>query len=381
MSQPHVVGGGLVNPRHHKHSPLTQLAGHSGTITPATLDSVAGRTGVVVLTAADFGAGTFPGDVVFTSGSTGSTQTAGNSTTRIATTAFATTADNLKADLSGPTLTGTPSFPTGTTGVTQTAADNTTKLATTAYVDTADALKANLASPTLTSTPSFPTGTTATTQSAANSTTLLATTAFATTADNLKANLASPTFTGTVTVPNGASATNIGAFGQLPTAAGTVGSWAKIVARTTDSATMSSGTLANDTQLLFAVGANDRWIIQGFLTFTAADGAGSATTADIKSGWSVPASGTMQHGLLAIGNVSGGYVSTGVGASPNSARTAAQATQNAGSSVATYGVSIGGYYTGGGTAGNVNLQWAQATTNASTLQINTNSILILWRIA
>jgi len=39
--------------------------------------------------------------------------------------------------LASPTFTGTPSLPTGTTGVTQTAGDNTTKLATTAFVTAA----------------------------------------------------------------------------------------------------------------------------------------------------------------------------------------------------------------------------------------------------
>jgi hypothetical protein len=39
--------------------------------------------------------------------------------------------------LASPTFTGTPSLPTGTTGVTQTAGDNTTKLATTAFVTSA----------------------------------------------------------------------------------------------------------------------------------------------------------------------------------------------------------------------------------------------------
>lgn len=108
---------------------------------------------------------------------------------------------NNKASLASPTFTGTPSLPTGTTGVTQTAGNSTTALATTAFATTADNLKANLASPTFTGTPSLPTGTTGVTQTAGNSTTALATTAFATTADNLKANIASPSFTGTVTLP------------------------------------------------------------------------------------------------------------------------------------------------------------------------------------
>lgn len=107
------------------------------------------------------------------------------------------------APTASPTFTGTPSLPTGTTGVTQAANDSSTKLATTAFVTAADNLKANLASPTFSGTPSLPTGTIGVTQSAADSTTKLATTAFVTTADNLKANLASPVFTGDVNSSTG----------------------------------------------------------------------------------------------------------------------------------------------------------------------------------
>ena len=78
------------------------------------------------------------------------TQTAGNSTTLLATTAFVTTADNLKANLASPTFTGTPSLPTGTIAVTQTAGNNTTAVATTAFVTAAVpgfATTAEIASP------------------------------------------------------------------------------------------------------------------------------------------------------------------------------------------------------------------------------------------
>ena len=84
--------------------------------------------------------------------------------------------------LASPTFTGSPSLPTGTIGVTQTALDSTTALATTAFVTTADNLKANLASPTFTGTPSLPTGSIGVTQSPGNNTTALATTAFVTAA-------------------------------------------------------------------------------------------------------------------------------------------------------------------------------------------------------
>jgi hypothetical protein len=56
-----------------------------------------------------------------------------------------------KANLASPTFTGTPSAPTATAGT------NTTQLATTAFVTTANNLKANLASPTFTGTVAAPT--------------------------------------------------------------------------------------------------------------------------------------------------------------------------------------------------------------------------------
>lgn len=110
---------------------------------------------------------------------------------------------NAKASTISPTFTGTPTLPTGTIGVTQTAGNSTTALATTAFVTTADNLKANLASPTFSGTPNLPTGTIGVTQTAGNSTTALATTAFVTTADNLKANIAAPTLTGDVNLSTG----------------------------------------------------------------------------------------------------------------------------------------------------------------------------------
>lgn len=50
------------------------------------------------------------------------------------------TAVATKADLASPTFTGTPALPTGTTAVTQSAGNNTTAIATTAFVQAAIAL-------------------------------------------------------------------------------------------------------------------------------------------------------------------------------------------------------------------------------------------------
>jgi hypothetical protein len=110
------------------------------------------------------------------------TQTAGDNSTKIATTAFVATSF---APLASPTFSGTPSLPTGTTATTQIAGTNNTSLATTAFVTasfltttTAASTYAPLASPTFSGTPSLPTGTTGVTQATGTNSTALATTAF-----------------------------------------------------------------------------------------------------------------------------------------------------------------------------------------------------------
>lgn len=78
-----------------------------------------------------------------------------------------------KGAIAGQAWTGAHDFTGGSIAVpTASAGDNTTKAASTAYVDAADALKANLASPTFTGTPAAPTAAPGT------NTTQIATTAF-----------------------------------------------------------------------------------------------------------------------------------------------------------------------------------------------------------
>jgi hypothetical protein len=141
-----------------------------GYLTTAPVTSVAGKTGAVTLVVADVSGAAPLASPTFTGTPAAPTATAGTSTTQLATTAFVTTADNLKANLASPTFTGTPAAPTATAGT------STTQIATTAFVTTADNLKANLASPAFTGTPTAPTAT------AGTNTTQIATTAFVTSA-------------------------------------------------------------------------------------------------------------------------------------------------------------------------------------------------------
>ena len=89
---------------------------------------------------------TFTGTPVLPTGTIGVTQSAADNSTKLATTAFVQTATagialqaavDAKADKNSPAFTGTPSLPTGTSGITQTAGDNSTTLATSAFVTSA----------------------------------------------------------------------------------------------------------------------------------------------------------------------------------------------------------------------------------------------------
>jgi hypothetical protein len=71
----------------------------------------------------------------------GITQTAGNNTTLLATTAFVTAANNLKAPLVSPVFTGDPQAPTPAT------ADNDTSIATTAFVKAQNYITSSALSP------------------------------------------------------------------------------------------------------------------------------------------------------------------------------------------------------------------------------------------
>lgn len=190
---------------------LIDNAGHVGVgVTPSTAVGLSvDSTGILFSPSATPQTVPFlPSAVALTGGTIGTgvtvtTAAALDNTTKIASTAFVTTANNLKANLASPTFTGTVLAPTALL------TDNSTTVATTAFVKgqayvSASALSsyAPLASPSLTGVPVAPTAT------AGTNTTQIATTAFVTTADNLKANLASPTFTGIPAAPTASANTN-----------------------------------------------------------------------------------------------------------------------------------------------------------------------------
>ena len=115
------------------------------------------------------------------------------------------------ARLASPTFTGTPTLPTGTIATTQTAGNNSTALATTAFVGTAVSNLVNAAPESLNTLKELSDALGADANYASTITTALGT----------KAPIASPTFTGTVTIPSGASISGYAPLAS-PTFTGTV---------------------------------------------------------------------------------------------------------------------------------------------------------------
>ncbi len=124
----------------------------------------------------------------------------------------------------------------------------------------------------------------------------------------------------------------------------------QVIFKVADETVNGSATLQNDDELLVPVTANQKWIFTLFLLFD------SGTTPDIKVKWSAPSGATMQWGV-------------GDG-SP-------QAVQSVTSEVAPAGAGAGtaqmlvfsGEITIGSNGGNVQLQWAQNTSDASDTKV------------
>lgn len=173
----------------------------------------------------------------------------------------------------------------------------------------------------------------------------------------------SATVTGNLAVTGNLSVTGIGARSY--------------VRKTADESVTSSTTLQNDNELLLAASANCTYTFRVWIMATDATDANG----DIKFGFTFPTgatchfSGKGPHSLLASGAFGDGeYI--------------ARNTATSGSSVATYGLTtsvIGIELTGllivGGTAGNLQLQWAQNSSDANATTVQAGSFMTLERVA
>lgn len=146
--------------------------------------------------------------------------------------------------------------------------------------------------------------------------------------------------------------------------------------KSVDETVNNSAALQNDDHLFFSVAANEVWFVQAWLVID------SGATPDIKFGWTLPAAATMRWGFIggdqATGTVPGWHWSAGVGTVLATTGTLTQAGSGAGSAI---GTAFAGIAAIGGTAGTVQLQWAQNTANVSDTKVLMNSALVGCRLA
>jgi hypothetical protein len=146
--------------------------------------------------------------------------------------------------------------------------------------------------------------------------------------------------------------------------------------KSADQIVNNSTTLVNDTHLFWPVEINQVWFVQAWLMID------TGTTPDIKVGWTLPGGATMRWGFLSGDTVAGNVPQWGwnnvTTATLATTGTLAQAGSGAG---VVNGLNFTGIAAIGGTAGNVQLQWAQNTLNASDTKVLLNSALIGCRLA
>lgn len=142
-----------------------------------------------------------------------------------------------------------------------------------------------------------------------------------------------------------------------------------------DQTVNNSATLVDDAALEFEAEANSVYYVEATLRYS------TNATADLKVGWSVPASTTMEWGRGHIGSGSSadGFVSAGAGGSGGHVTQAdtldfAGAAENLMTQPA-------GFIVTAGTAGTVTLRWAQQTANASDTKVLKGSFLFARKVA
>jgi len=162
--------------------------------------------------------------------------------------------------------------------------------------------------------------------------------------------------------------------GQVITASsGTAASWVTpsgggsaplFVRKTADEAVTSSTTLQNDDHLFLALAASTYYTFQAFIDY---DG---ATTGDFKMGFTVPAGATINW--FSVGG--GSAMSSDTAVTQMNIRPRKDATAN------TYGalttgdnLHVVGYVLTAGTSGNLQMQWAQGTSDATATNVRTHS--------
>jgi hypothetical protein len=159
---------------------------------------------------------------------------------------------------------------------------------------------------------------------------------------------------------------------------GSGGSVSSVAVLSADMTAISAQTtLQNVTGLGLAIGASatEIWRVTYWLLTTAAN-----TTMDLKLGFTVPASCTMKWATFGLNSEIPSWATRGASNTPN-AILAESGTTSPATLGGTQGTTITALVFGGGTAGTVQLQYAQNTSDAGNLQVLKGSMMEAIRVA
>lgn len=134
----------------------------------------------------------------------------------------------------------------------------------------------------------------------------------------------------------------------------------------------NSGTYQNDNELVLPVSASATYLLDMFLIYQ------SANAADITMQWSVPAGATMHWGMLGIDTATASTI--GSWSAIHRTETEVAAAGSTGTTTPMIATPKG-ILVVAGTAGNLQLQWAQLVATASNTQVLAGSWMKLTRVA
>lgn len=158
--------------------------------------------------------------------------------------------------------------------------------------------------------------------------------------------------------------------GQTITAAELTSMEALYAYKSSDQSVTSSTTLVSDNALFLPVAANATYDFFCYLNYTG----GTQGASDIKVQWTVPAGATLRFQPVGIGTGGG----MGFGNTDSAASSVALGTQGSGTLC---GATMLGTLIMSSTAGTLQLEWAQNSSNATATTVKAQSLLRLARLA
>lgn len=153
--------------------------------------------------------------------------------------------------------------------------------------------------------------------------------------------------------------------------------WTTYIEKSADETVNNSTTLQDDDTFVLPVAANGVYFFECFLRYS------TSAVADIKFGWTAPASATMDWGKGHVAEAAlGGFHALGGAGSPTTpAQVGGTQVGAGGGAGGGYMMLLAGFIVTAGTAGNVTLQWAQNTAEVSDTKVLKGSFVRFRRTA